>query len=131
MNYEMNQMAWSPDGDNLWVATGGTPGKIHVFPTPSLQTDATVAVVAHQHATISLTADPVGNRIATGGGDCLVTLWDPKHLVCTRTFGYATQAVTTLGFNHNGSLLAWGTGGSGSTGGEKNLTIVGANTGML
>merc|ERR1712187_551572 len=57
-------------------------------------------------------------------------LWDPRHLVCTRTFPYATQAITTLGFNQSGNLLAWGTG-QGSTGGEKNLTIVGPNTGML
>jgi len=58
-----------------------------------------------------------------------VGLWDPKHLVCTRTYAYATQAVTALSFNHTGTLLGWGTGSGGSSGGgEKNLTIVGADT---
>jgi len=131
MQHEVNQMVWTVDGDCLWIATGGTPGKIHVLPAPSLQSEGAAAVVAHQYTAISLAADPDGRHIASGGGDCLVTLWDPKHLVCTRTFGYATQAVTSMGFNHTGALLAWGTGGSGSTGGERNLTIVGANTGML
>merc|ERR1712048_58498 len=78
--------------------------------------------------TVALAADPTGKYIASGGGDCLVTLWDPKHLVCVRTFGYAAAPVTMLGFNKSGGLLAWGTG-SGSTGGEKNLTIVGADSG--
>jgi len=131
MQHEVNQMVWPTDGDALWIATGGSPGKIHIFPAPGLQTDGATNVVAHQHTTISLAADPEGRHIASGGSDCLVTLWDPRHLICTRTFGYATQAVTTLGFNRDGSLLAWGTGGSGSSGGEKNLTIVGANTGQL
>lgn len=131
MQQEVNQMAWSADGDTLWIATGGTPGKLHVYPAPSLQSEGAVQVVAHQHTTISVAADPTGRHIASGGGDCLVALWDPTHLVCTRTFGFATQSVNSLSFNHTGSLLAWGTGGSGTTGGEKNLTIVGANTGSL
>jgi len=70
--------------------------------------------------------------MASGGADCLVCLWDTQHLLCARALPYATQAVTTLSFNHNGSLLAWGTGSSGSTAvGERNLTIVGAGTGSL
>lgn len=130
IQHEVNQMVWSNDGDALWVATGGTPGKLHVYPAPSLSLDNHHAVTAHQSMSISLAADAAGKYIASGGGDCLVSLWDPRHLVCVRTFGYAAQPVTTLGFNRNGSLLAWGTG-SGSTGGEKNLTFVGAETGTL
>eukprot|EP00927_Polykrikos_kofoidii_P054631 TRINITY_DN49023_c0_g1_i1.p1 TRINITY_DN49023_c0_g1~~TRINITY_DN49023_c0_g1_i1.p1 ORF type:complete len:389 (+),score=51.74 TRINITY_DN49023_c0_g1_i1:67-1167(+) len=130
MPHEVNQMVWSGEGDALWIATGGVPGKIHVFPTPSLSHESAAAVVAHQSPTIALAADQAGKYIASGGGDYLVTLWDPQHLVCVRTFGYAAQPVTTVGFNKNGTLLAWGTG-SGSAGGEKNLTFVGADTGTL
>ena len=131
MQSEVNQMVWSGVGNALWIATGGSPGRIHVLPTPGLQKEGASSVVAHQYTTISMAVDPSGRHIASGGGDCLVALWDPAHLICTRTFGHATQSVTTLGFNHDGSLLAWGTGGSGSTGGEKNLTIVGTNSGTL
>lgn len=133
LQHEINQMVWSQDGESLWLSTGsGTPGKIHIFPTPSLSEEGSTALVAHQNAAISIAADPTGKHIATGGADCLVTLWDPKHLVCTRAMPFATQAITTLSFNHTGSLLAWGTGSAGSgSPGEKNLTIVNANTGTL
>lgn len=131
MPVEVNQMVWTTAGDALWIGTGGVPGKIHTLPAPSLHSEGAQAFTAHQYTCISMAADPTGRHIASGGADCLVSLWDPKHLVCTRTFGHATQVVTTLGFNHTGNLLAWGTGGSGSSGGERNLTIVGANTGML
>jgi len=131
MGSETNQMVFSADGETLWLASGGSPGKLTVLPAPSLQNDGGTQLVAHQYTTVALAADPEGRHIASAGCDCLVGLWDPKHLVCTRTFGYATQPVSTLSFNHTGSLLAWGTGGAGSSGGgEKNLTIVGANTNL-
>lgn len=126
---EVNQMAWSSDGKQLWIAAGGNPGRINVLPVPFTEAAGT-SLTAHQTTAICLAADPTGRHIASGGSDCLVTLWDPKHLVCTRTFGYATQAVTNVDFNHTGSLLAWCCGSSTSgTGGEKNITIVGADTG--
>lgn len=129
MQYETNQMVFSADGESLWLATGGSPGKITILPMPNLQNEGGTQLTAHQYTTVALAADPTGRHIASAGCDCLVGLWDPKHLVCTRTYGHATQPVATLSFNHTGSLLAWGTGGSGSSGGgEKNLTIVGADT---
>lgn len=131
MQSEVNQMVWSSQGDALWVAMNGAPGKIQVFPAPSLANDNSVSLSAHQCDSISLAADQQGKYVASGGGDCLVALWDPRHLTCVRTFGYAAQLVTTLGFNKTGTVLAWGTGTSSSTGGEKNLTFVGADTGTL
>lgn len=129
---EINAMTWSASGDALWLAAGGMPGRVQVYPAPSLQEDEMASLVAHQSATISLAADPTGQYMASGGADCLVNLWDPRHLVCMRSMPYATQAVTTMSFNHTGTLLAWGTGNAGSTStGERNLTIVGAHTGAL
>jgi len=127
MQSETNQMVFSADGESLWLATGG--GKISILPMPNLQNEGGSQLAAHQYTTVALASDPTGRHIASAGCDCLVGLWDPKHLVCTRTFGHATQPVSSLSFNHTGNLLAWGTGASGSSaGGEKNLTIVGADT---
>lgn len=129
MANETNQMVFSADGQSLWLATGGHPGKITILPMPDLENVGGTQLTAHQYTTVALAADPQGRHIASAGCDCVVGLWDPKHLVCTRTYGYATQAVTALSFNHTGQLLAWGTGGAGSSGGgEKNLTIVGADS---
>lgn len=128
--HEVFQMTWSADSSTLWVGAGGSPGTIQVYSAPSLG-DQPASVVAHQHSTMSLATDPTGKYIASGGSDAVVGLWDPRRMNCVNTFGFATQGVTSLGFDRTGELLAWGTGGSGSTGGEKNLTIVGANTGCL
>lgn len=124
---EVNQMVWSADSRTLWAASGS--GRIYVLPVPELEVENAAVLAAHQNTAICLAADASGRHIASGGSDCLVALWDPKHLQCTRTFGYATHDVTNLDFNHTGSLLAWGTGSS--KGGEKNLTIVCADTGAL
>lgn len=129
MQHETNGMVFAADGESLWLATGGSPGKITILPMPNLQNEGGTQMVAHQYTTVALAADPRGRHIASAGCDCLVGLWDPKQLVCTRTFGYATQTPSCLSFNYTGSLLAWGTGGAGSSGGgEKNLTIVGSDT---
>merc|ERR1719316_581406 len=129
-------MVWagnSGDGhESLWIAGGGSPGKLHVYPAPSLKKDSACPLLAHQHSTIALAMDRQGKQIASGGQDGLVSIWDPKHCICTRTFGQATQAVTTLSLNRDSSLLAWGTGTpTNNQGGEKNITIVGADTGEL
>merc|ERR1719445_1163525 len=46
MQNEVNGMVWSKDGESLWVATGGQPGRIHVLPTPSLELGKSASLVA-------------------------------------------------------------------------------------
>mmetsp|Transcript_29392 Transcript_29392/g.83657 ORF Transcript_29392/g.83657 Transcript_29392/m.83657 type:complete len:372 (+) Transcript_29392:1-1116(+) len=128
---EVNQMVWGPDGDSIWLATGGSPGTLSVLPAPSLSSEGAVSVHAHQYHALSVAVDPTGKYVASGGLDCLLALWDPRHLTCVRTFGNATQGIATIGFNHTGNLLAWGTGGLSSSAGERNLPIVGTHTGTL
>lgn len=132
--YEVNQMVYSADGTSLWVSQGGTPGTILVLPTPSFSEEGSTHLVSHQHTVVSLAADPSGQYVASGGTDCLVSLWDPRHHVCVRTFGYPTQTITNMDFNYDGSLLAWGSGpwgSGGGYGGDKILTIAGSHTGRF
>lgn len=136
MTCEVNQMAWAGSGgdgsESLWIAGGGSPGKLHVYPAPSLNKENCTSLLAHQHSTIALSMDRQGKQIASGGQDGLVSIWDPKHYICTRAFGQATQAVTALSLNKDSSLLAWGTGTpTNNQGGEKKITIVGADTGEM
>jgi len=122
MNVEVNQMAYSPGGANLWVTTGGNPGKIQIFPSHTLQ-NCDDAVIAHNWTAISLACDPTGQYMCTGGADGLITVWEPRQPLCLRCFLHPGQVITNVDFNYNGSLIAWGTGA-----GERSLTLMGANT---
>ncbi|CAK9073257.1 unnamed protein product [Durusdinium trenchii] len=122
MNIEVNQMVYSPSGDSLWVATGGTPGKLQIFPSNSLQTPER-SVVAHNWTAISLARDPTGKYICSGGADGLITVWEPRQPLCLRCFLHPGQVISNVDFNYQGSLIAWGTGA-----GERSLTLMGANT---
>ena len=43
---------------------------------------------------------------AVGGADALVSLWDAKEFACIRTFGRLAWPIRTVGFSHDGKLLA-------------------------
>mmetsp|Transcript_36683 Transcript_36683/g.67250 ORF Transcript_36683/g.67250 Transcript_36683/m.67250 type:complete len:365 (-) Transcript_36683:44-1138(-) len=124
----VNAIGWCALTKALWVGDAG--GKLDVVEAPELKRHASVQ--AHMGSITALAADGSGTCIAASSSDCLVSLWDPAHMVCVNTFGFATQSPQTLSFNHDCSLLAWGTGTAGaSSGGEKNLTIVGTNTSAM
>jgi len=125
----VNVMAWSTGSQALLV--GDSNGKITALEAPDLKRSSTASVHAHIGSVSALAVDGSGSCVASASSDCLVCLWDPRHMVCLGTFGFATQCPQTMSFNHDCALLAWGTGTTGSSGGEKNLTIVGSNTGVL
>ncbi|CAE7896074.1 THO3 [Symbiodinium necroappetens] len=122
LNVEVNQMAYTPSGDSLWVAAGGTPGKIHIFPSHTLQS-CEDQVIAHNWTAISMACDPTGHYMCTGGADGLICVWEHRQPLCLRCFLHPGQVITNVDFNYNGSLIAWGTGA-----GERSLTLMGSNT---
>jgi len=126
MNMEVNQMVYSPSGDSLWVATGGNPGKLHIFPSNSLQSPER-SVTAHNWTAISLACDPTGKYICSGGADGLISVWDPLQPLCLRCFLHPGQVISNVDFNYQGSLIAWGTG-AGERSSERSLTLMGSNT---
>lgn len=107
----------------LWVATGGTPGKIFVYDTNGV---IVKELVAHSHSVMSLAR--VGEGIVSGGADALVCLWDTQNYACIRTFPDSLSPVTTLACGIDGTLVAWGSGGSKD--GEPVLSIAGIQTGQ-
>lgn len=122
LNVEVNQMAYTPSGESLWVAAGGTPGKIHIFPSHTLQS-CEDQVIAHNWTAISMACDPTGHYMCTGGADGLICVWEHRQPLCLRCFLHPGQVITNVDFNYNGSLIAWGTGA-----GERSLTLMGSNT---
>ena len=107
----------------LWVALGGTPGKIQIL-TPNGMTE----MVAHAHMTTTLARAASPNLIVSGGNDALVALWDTNTLCCIRTFPESLSPVTTLACGGSGGLVAWGSGGSKD--GESVLSIAVVETGV-
>jgi WD40 repeat protein len=111
--------------NRLWVAAGGTPGKLLVYD----ESDTPRELVAHAHSVMSISKCHADGKemIVSGGADALVCLWDPVELACIRTFAESISPVTTLACSSDGALVAWGSGGSKD--GECVLSIAGVQTG--
>eukprot|EP00978_Attheya_sp_CCMP212_P002995 scaffold6131_cov72-Attheya_sp.AAC.1 len=57
---------------------------------------------------------PNGKRLATGGNDALVGLWDvPASLVCTNVMDRRTKFIRSVAFSHDSQLVACSTEESG------------------
>lgn len=112
----------------LWLATGGTPGKILIFSSDYAATPT--ELVAHSHMTTCLARTRDNKFILSGGGDALVALWDTESDACIRTFSQSISAVTCLSPSFDGELIAWGSGLIGGRDGESVLSLAGISTGV-
>ena len=115
--------------DRLWLATGGSPGKMLIYP-PSDSSAPPVEIVAHSHITACMTRSRDNHAIATGGSDALVALWDSHTASCLRTFPKSLAPVTCVSVNFDRTLIAWGSGAIGNRDGESVLSIAGLETGV-
>ena len=90
----------------------------------SLTTPDTISYPAHTGPIYSLAFSPDGNRLATGGSDAIVGVWDAKHLVCTHTISRNTKFTRSVSFSHDSKLLA-------SSAEEGGIDVALAETGEL
>lgn len=109
--------------DRLWLACGGTPGKVLIYEGGQMVRD----LVAHSHSVMSLAKVHGTTLVLSGGADALVCLWDSITATCIRTFPESISPVTTVACGAGGTLVAWGSGGSKD--GEAVLSIAGIQTG--
>lgn len=114
--------------ERLWIATGGTPGKILIYDTNSgvLLKD----FVGHSHAVSCFARTRDNTCIVTGGSDALVALWDTSSNQCKSTFANSLSPVTSVTVNSDCSLIAWGSGAIGAKDAESVLSIAGLGTNM-
>jgi THO complex subunit 3 len=113
--------------NNLWVGTGGTPGKIFIF--DPLTGGLLNEFVGHSHAVSCLSRTNNSKLIVSGGSDALVALWDVERMGCLRTFPNSLSPVTNVGVNHDNSIVAWGSGAIGAKDGEPLISMADLNSG--
>ena len=63
-------------------------------------------VPAHSEAIYTMALSPDGTRLATGGADAIVGVWDTDTMICTHTIPRRTKYIRTVTFSNDGQILA-------------------------
>lgn len=109
---------FSPSGKYLVAATtlqGEGMGELRIFDweKEKKSTDNHVVYPAHTGPVYAHTFSRDGTRLATGGSDALVGLWDVATMVCTKTVTRHTKFIRSVAFSHDSKLVASGSEADG------------------
>ncbi|KAJ3281767.1 hypothetical protein HK104_011283 [Borealophlyctis nickersoniae] len=101
---EINEISWNWAGDLFFMTTGKGRVKIVGFPSFELVHE----IAAHTANCFCIEFDPKGRYFATGGADCIASIWDLQEFACMRSFTRLDWPVRAIGFSHDGELIATG-----------------------
>ena len=101
---ELNEMCWSPSGGVLWVTTGLGTVEVHSWPLSR----RLLSIKAHAAGCYAIDIDPSGQRVALGGADTLVSLWDAVDYTCLHTVTRLDKPVRAVRFSKGGDFIATG-----------------------
>lgn len=93
-------------GDRL--ATAAEDGSLSVWDTADLAEPSRRLPGAHPGGALAVAFDPAGTRLAAGGTDAVVSLWDTDGYRRTGTLRGHAEPVTALAFDPDGSRLVSG-----------------------
>lgn len=101
---------FSPSGKYLVAGTsfqGEAMGEVRIW---EWQTEASppksFVYPGHTGPIFSHVFSPDGKRLATGGSDAIVGLWDVASMVCTDTITRRTKFIRSVSFSHDSKLVA-------------------------
>ena len=124
----VRSLAWSPDGASL--ASGSVDHRVRVWDMHSIQT-AELAETPNQEHPLhqeqflaptmrvfeghtkevwTVAFSPDSTVLASGGGDCMIKLWDVKTGRVLKTLHGHTDWVRSLAFSSDGAILVSGSG---------------------
>ncbi|KJX93049.1 WD repeat-containing protein [Zymoseptoria brevis] len=120
-----NMMAFSNSGREVFATTAEGPVKILDYPTMK----PLYTLSAHTSSTYAVSHSPIGNYVAVGASDSLVSLWDTSSWMCARVLSNHTSAVRDVSFSFDGTYLVAGCGADRD--GDKGLSIWHADMGEV
>jgi WD40 repeat protein len=123
----LRDAGWEPDfvvfgpGDRCVAVTGGESGNVLVY---DLEHDRTAAVLPHAGTPTCVAWDPDGRRLATGGYDHSLYVWDLPRTRPSLVLTGHQGVVSRLAFSRSGRLLA-------SAGFDRTLRLWDPTTGQV
>jgi THO complex subunit 3 len=101
---EVYNIAWSSSSELFAVSLGN--GNIRIVLFDGKTTSIFHTLKGHRTAATCLEFDPMGNFLAVGSNEGIVSIWDLRDWICLKTFTKADQPVTSLSYSHEGSYIA-------------------------
>lgn len=106
--YEVNELHWTANSDFILSATGDNNGlgAIDLMTTTSeASLKAVDCLTAHTSVCTCLKIDAGYRRMAVGGNDSLLTLWDLDDLICRHSVSFDSE-IRNISFSGDGQYLA-------------------------